>query len=351
MTRPLRLATYNVAWFTELFDDDGNFANDHSESVRFNVTKSEQFAAIGAVMRHLNADAILVIEGPDQSDQRSAVRALEKFAKHFGLRASKALIGFTSHTRQEIVLMYDPSVITAAHDPMGTADKNSSAPRFDFDFSYDLDQDGVVENIGFSKPPLEVLLNVAGAGSLRLIGVHAKSKSPRNTRSRAEFVAQSIQNRRKQLAECFWLRGRVDEVLALKCPLIVLGDFNDGPGLDEYERLFGHSSVEVVMGAASPGSFQLFDPNAATVASTSHRPAPVTSRFYLPEKKGYFEALLDFIMVSESLAKLSPQLRIWHPLHDPAIIADPGLAQALLMASDHFPVTIDVNLPPNFGAA
>ena len=350
MSRALRLATYNVEWFTELFDDAGGFLNDHAESVRFGLTRAQQFDAVGAVLRAMDADAVMVIEGPDHSETRSAVLALENFATHFGLRARRALVGFTSATKQEIVLMYDPDVMQATHAPMGQPDAASPAPRFDYAYSYDLDGDGNAENIGFSKPPLEVILRLSSGAQLRLIGVHTKSKAPRHTRGRAEFVAQSIQNRRKQLAECFWLRGRVDEVLAQGTPLLVMGDFNDGPGLDEYEQQFGHSSVEVVMGAASPTQPQLFDPHAAkTAAPFGNAPfgnAPVTSRFYLPEQKGYFEALLDFVMVSPDLARTGPIWRIWHPLHDPKIITNPKLAAALLAASDHFPVSIDINLPP-----
>jgi len=349
MSRPLRLATYNVEWFTELFDDHGGFLNDNSESIRYGVTRAQQFAAVGRVMQALDADALLVIEGPDHSEHRSAPQALQAFAAHFGLRARNALVGFTSHTRQEICLMYDPDVLTATHDPMGAADAASAAPRFDY--AYDPDGDGRAENIGFSKPPLEVQLALNDGSELRLIGVHTKSKAPRNTRTRAQFVAQSVENRRKQLAECFWIRGRIDEVLAQGLPLIVAGDLNDGPGLDEYEQQFGYSSVEGVLGAARPASSQMFDPHATRSvqpwgAKMPNPKMPVTSRFYLPEEKGYFEALLDFIMVSPELRQTGPVWRIWHPLHDPAIMADPDLAAALLAASDHFPVSIDINLPP-----
>ena len=74
------------------------------------------------------------------------------------------------------------------------------------------------------------------------------------------------------------------------------------------------------------------------------RDSPTTARFWLAPKKRYFEALLDFIMVSPDLAALKPDWRIWHPFEDPAITAVPELAQALLTASDHFPVTLDLPL-------
>jgi endonuclease/exonuclease/phosphatase family metal-dependent hydrolase len=71
---------------------------------------------------------------------------------------------------------------------------------------------------------------------------------------------------------------------------------------------------------------------------------PTSARFWQPKTKQYFEALLDFIMVSPDLASKSPDWRIWHPFNDPAVTAIPELADALLSASDHFPVTLDLDL-------
>jgi endonuclease/exonuclease/phosphatase family metal-dependent hydrolase len=69
---------------------------------------------------------------------------------------------------------------------------------------------------------------------------------------------------------------------------------------------------------------------------------PTTARFYLAPQKHYFEALLDFVMVSPDLAARGPEWRIWHPFNDPHIMEIPELSEALLQASDHFPVTIDL---------
>ena len=40
----------------------------------------------------------------------------------------------------------------------------------------------------------------------------------------------------------------MDQVLDEGAEVIVLGDLNDGPGLDVYEELFARSSVEIIMG-------------------------------------------------------------------------------------------------------
>jgi len=49
-------------------------------------------------------------------------------------------------------------------------------------------------------------------------------------------------------------------------------------------------------------------------------------------------------MISPALTAHHPQWRIWHPMDDPECWADAGLRDALIAASDHFPVTIDLAL-------
>ncbi|MFM7442744.1 MAG: endonuclease, partial [Tabrizicola sp.] len=119
-------------------------------------------------------------------------------------------------------------------------------------------------------------------------------------------------------------------------------DFNDGPGIDEFEKLFGHSGIEIVLGTDVDPTTRLTDPHATMALQSRVSLAPTSARFYLAPQKRYFEALLDFIMVSPDLAARGPDWRIWHPFNDPRIMEVPELREALLQASDHFPVTIDL---------
>ncbi len=344
---PLRFATYNVEWFNALFDDKGRLLRDNSPSERYGVTREGQIAALGTVFAALDADAVMVIEAPDTQGKRSTVTALERFAAHFNLRARKAIIGFASDTEQEIALLFDPAKLGVTHDPKGLPKDTrgqSEAPRFDGTYHADLNSDGHPDQIRFSKPPLELAVTTASGKQLRLIGVLAKSKAPHGAHSETARTRIAIENRRKQLIECIWLRQRIEHHLKAHDPLIVLGDFNDGPGIDEYEKLFGKSGVEVVMGSDGPPDLQLTDPNARMALSRSLIAAPTSARFYLAPQKRYFEALIDFIMLSPDLAQLAPVWRIWHPYNDPDVLKHPDLSAALLAASDHFPVTLDIVL-------
>ncbi len=343
----MRIATYNVEWFDALFDQEGNLLDDGEWSRRHDVTRADQLAALGIVFTALDADAVMVIEAPDHNGRRATVPALENFAKVMGLRANRAIVGFENDTQQEIALMYDPNVLTAAHDPQGdeTGKKGSpDAPRFDGVFRIYLDIDNTEDLVTFSKPPFEVALTTKSGTDLRLIGAHLKSKAPHGARSRDEIMRKAIANRRKQQAQAVWLRQRIEAHLQAGEHLIVLGDMNDGPGLDEYENLFGHSSVEILMGEGAAPGMSLFDPHARRALQRRIGAINTTSRFYLSSEKRYIQALLDYIMVSPALRAKEPVWRIWHPFDDPNCWTVPELRNALIVASDHFPVTIDIDI-------
>ena len=338
----MRLATYNVEWFNALFGRDGRLLLDGNWSARHDVTRAEQAEALGTVFRRIDADAVLVVEAPDTEGAKHTSDCLLEFARHFELRLDRVLTGFHSETQQEIALMYDSRIASARHDPGGGAE--GSAPRFDGEFAWDVDVDGRADLHRFSKPPLEAVLDFAGR-SLRLIGVHVKSKAPHGAKSRNHAVQISIANRRKQLAQCLWIRRRVDEWLGAGEDIVVLGDFNDGPGLDDYEALFGRSGVEIVMGKDRQAG-ALYEPHAWARLDPRQAWSPATARFYDRERGTYMNALLDFVMVSDGIRRaLSPAWKIWHPFDDDDCFRDGEFSRALLTASDHYPVTVDLDTP------
>jgi len=338
----MRIATYNVEWFTALFDEHDQLFNDDAWSGRHNVTRAQQTAALGAVFRAMDADAVMIIEAPDQGRKHGTVAALETFAEHFGLRTSAAIMGFANDTQQEIALLYDPAALTPVHAPGGVPtepDGARGAPRFDGVLLIDLDIDAREDRVVFSKPPLELRVRTRGGFAFQMIGAHLKSKAPHRAKTSDDVLRLGIANRRKQLAQAIWLRGRIDEVLAQDMPLMVMGDLNDGPGLDSFEDLFGRSSVEIVMGHR--GQNALVDPHAARALSQRIGAMPTTARFWIAPENRYLQALLDYILVSSAFTDRNARWRIWHPLDDPACWRDPVLRDALVTASDHFPVTIE----------
>ncbi len=338
----MRIATYNVEWFANLFDQRGRLLEDNERSSRYKVTRGQQLAALGIVFTALDADAVMIIEAPDNNRHRKTGPMLERFAARYDLRCRKALIGFENDTQQEIAMLYDPDALTLRHDPRGGG--AGASPRFDQSYLIDLDVDGTADRVTFNKPPLEIAAVTAAGFRFRMIGAHVKSKAPHGAHTEAEATRLSIANRRKQRAECMWLRARVTEHLTAGDSLMVMGDMNDGPGLDEYEKLFGRSGLEIVLGSDEPAEVQLYDPHAQVVLAKKLAAAPASARFYLDKQKRYFSAMLDYIMASPDLRAKGPEWRIWHPFDDPGCYKVPELREALLTASDHFPVSIDLEI-------
>jgi hypothetical protein len=238
--------------------------------------------ALGHVFRALDADAVLVVEAPDA--QRGA-RALESFARRFALRAREAVMGFPSGTQQEIALLFDPDRLGARRDPC----VDPGVPRFDGIFRVD-PGDGRAQPVTWSKPPLEVALRTSSGASLRLIGVHAKSKNAHGARNAAQARRVSLENRHKQIAQCLWLRARVDAHLARGESLVLLGDLNDGPGQDEFEEAFDRSGLEVCWGEGD--ATRLLEPHARLATAAGPTGAhPSSARFRLPAGPGRGDAL------------------------------------------------------------
>lgn len=200
----LRLASYNVEWFNALFDDRGRMLADMEPSARFRISRADQLGALGIVFTALDADGVMIIEAPDTNIRRSTVTALENFARHFGLRTRKAIIGYPSETEQEIAFLYDPDKLTAIHDPEGEPAPSHGAPgapRFDSTLRLDLDGDGQEDIVRFSKPPLELKIATAGGRTCALSGFMRNPKRrtaiprPRNsTASPSKIAASSLPN-------------------------------------------------------------------------------------------------------------------------------------------------------------
>jgi endonuclease/exonuclease/phosphatase family metal-dependent hydrolase len=341
----VRIATWNVEWFTNLFDGSDHVLADPQRSGRQGVSRREQADAVANVLRKLDADLVLIVEAPDTGRKRSTVRALENFARWADLRTSRAAMGFANATEQELAVLYDPDRVSVAHSQRGSPTGRrgrASVPRFDTVFRLDLGNTGQDELVTFSKPPIELTCTTAKGAVFHLIGVHVKSKAPHGARTRADVIRLSVENRKKAPGQCIWIRHRIDEHLAAGHPLVVLGDLNDGPGLDEYEQQFGRSSVEILMGEGN--GTRLIDPHANQALARKGAAQPTSSRFYLEHESRYLEALLDYIMLSHDLAARNARWRILHPFNDPDCFANDHLRQALLAASDHFPVLVDLDL-------
>lgn len=329
-----RLMSYNIEWFDDCFFPDNSLKTDAESQTKLD--------AVAEVIKETKPDLIGITEGPNTTTttgNRSTVQALENFAARYALRQSKAMMGFPSGGRQEIALLYDPDVFAISHAPGGRAGAKKNPP-FDEAFEMDSDGDGIKEVYKHYRPPLEAKVERKNGGEVfYVIVAHAKSKGIFNAMDRLHFDRTSERNRRKLYAECMSIRSRVDEFLEEGKAVLVMGDINDGPGFDYYESRFGRSAVELVMG-------DIFDPDNA-LRNHLGRPKwgrfgwePSTARFTDTYTGDKVNALIDHIMVSRHFSVSEGAQKVWNPYQNDAAKA---IKSDLLDASDHFPITVDID--------
>lgn len=328
---PIRLCTYNIEWFDRLFDQN---------ELKTGGPEQRRLEAIKAVLQKVKADLIGVVEAPNTSKDgsQSTVTRLETFATWAQLSTKKALIGFVSSGMQEVAILYNPDKFSAKHAPGGDPNRKTNPP-FDQEFQFDTDDDRIKELYKFYRPPLEAEVKITETDkSFYLMLVHPKSKGIFNATDMLHWERESRRNRRKLYAECTWVRQRVNEWLKSRREVLVMGDINDGPGMDYHEFQFGRSAVEIIMG-------DIFEP-ARILRSYAGRPKwtsygwrPASTRFKDRFTEDTVNVLIDHILVSQGIAVVPDSHKVWNPYQDNDAKKFRG---DLNLASDHFPVTLDL---------
>ena len=201
----------------------------------------------------------------------------------------------------------------------------------------DIDSDGIKEVFEFERKPLEAVFRITGTDiQLMIILVAAKSKGVFYSNDLINHEHLAIANRKKLLAQAGRIRMRVESLLDSDpaVPLIVMGDFNDDPGMDSYERFLGASSVETVMGS-------IYEPdrilhNALWHITKTDRAKELWTMAYpdlIIRNMDLHRAWLDHIFISPGMLDQSTVLKY---VMDSGQIAEKDEAAAA--ASDHFPV-------------
>ena len=238
-------------------------------------------------------------------------------------------------------MLFDADKVDVVHAPGGDANKKSNPP-FDGVYTIDTDDDRIEEIYSHYRPPLEAKVTVKATNQeFFVIVVHTKSKGIFNSVDMVHWERENRRNRLKLFAECTWVRNRVDEWLSAGRRVLVMGDVNDGPGMDYFEMTYGRSAVETIMG-------DLFEPrhvlqnHAGKPKWTANGWKPASARFTDRITHDPVNVLIDHILVSQDLPLVDDKShQIWNPYENDA--AKP-LRKDLKAASDHFPVTVDLNV-------
>ncbi len=239
-------------------------------------------------------------------------------------------VGKSNHKRgrQDLIFYYrDPFEILSIDENI----------KFYESWAEDIDQDGIEELCEFERKPLEILFRLKGTEiSILVILVATKSKGVFSVNDLINHQYLALANRKKLLAQSKKIRSRVDQLMEEQpdLPLIVMGDFNDDPGMDSYEKILGASAIETVMGSVFEPEKILHDTLWHWSKTDKNRDLWTTEYpDLIVQNYGLHKAWLDHIFISQNLLSASSKFR--YMMNSGEIIPKDDDAN---LVSDHFAV-------------
>lgn len=360
----LKLVTWNMEWLNDLFTSqsggapaafrpDGDVPQ-HDKSTT--VGKRKDKLRLG--LERLEADVIVVIEGPSSPDELQLLfdtLAPGQWVTH--LQVSKSLNAphrkdiFTSTQNVGIAVRVDtgkfanpPMTVFDAMDPQSGDIFTASEPFF-----LDSGANGVFEWYRYERRPAYVEITMHDGASFRVMGVHLKSKGIFTALEWSQWWTIADANRERLLAQCRQLREAfLDRYLSKdptrQIPLIVCGDINDGPGFDTSEMRLKASGVETLMGSIWQPDLALgnalYDALPPKDQARLNFEDNYTTSFEDPIFDGQYQReWIDHILYSRNAPPG------W--VHDGKIIRSTGGVPdtPFYRISDHFPVQATITLP------
>ena len=210
----IRIASYNICHMDEIIDKS------------LTIKMKERCNAIARNIRAIDPDILAIQEAPSTREQ------LEFFVK--GFLDDKYNVYFQGSGDRSLALLIKKGISPPCKV------KKVERPEYKSQWQDDIDKDGEYEHrpYSFSSPPLELDLKF-NLGTLKIIVLHLTSKYGRTPQERMlaryRLIAEA-----KRFREI--IKAEVDK------DIIILGDMNDSPGLDLYERELGIDGISQLIG-------------------------------------------------------------------------------------------------------
>ena len=343
----IRVASANLEWMNYWFTNDSDpvdwkttFTQDGQTN---NTAKTAKRAA--AMIKAINPDILAVEEGPSRDGE------LALFIKdHLSDAQGNPLYQFIlsdSGGAQRPALLYKPGAVTSASLAPHPSITNLIDP-----WEADVDGDMLLEpDYHFTRNPLVVDVKL-GAHTLQIIVMHTKSSFVNNgaalwnnPTTRQQYVVAALKARRRNGTEGMRLREYLEARLdaAANAPIVVMGDLNDGPGLDYFEkRYLAHNVTDIILGSAYQRE---------TMFTHAQHDVPVADRYTavfddFVENVTKKKLLLDHILLSpglittSGLRKVANSGKIHHAEYTAQVTA--GGAKRENRPSDHRPVSVQL---------
>ncbi|MBU3030683.1 endonuclease/exonuclease/phosphatase family protein [Paracoccus marinaquae] len=367
----MKIAVWNLEWLNDMVTTDAEgrpVLKPGNARVRGpkppwqseNPTVAERSALISAGLADLDADLIVIVEGPNLGGELQAIfdalapgtwschvqrsRYMSRPGPDGRRLGSSQCVGLAIRTDRGSFA--DPPVlIWDSEDPAAGTVHDASEPFF-----LDVEENGIYEWFRYERRPLYAEIRPAGGQPFRILGLHLKSKGIFQAYEWSKWWQMADANRRRLLAQCRHIRTHfldryLTEAETAGIPLLVCGDINDGPGFDTSEMRLLASGVETLMGSVwKPGltlGNALFDslPDKDREAldfgdlSTTRFPDPIFN-------DTFHRVWIDHILYSRNAPAG------W--VSEARIPRDTAEGTEYWKISDHFPVIARIDLPaPN----
>ena len=244
------LLNWNIEWMNRWFTGNNNPV---WGSTKLDPDKAQIAAKRAAnVIRNINPDIVCIQEGP------SAIQEMQLFINEYlsddGTPLYWPLMGKASGSQKLYALIKSDGEV---EDIDYRTDELTEG--LEEQWQADVDGDMMLQPYDFTRLPMVVDVNPKVGDPFRIVVVHTKSKHVHKGKAlfndpatRQQFIAAALKARRRISAEGFRLRSYLDELI-LDNPserVIVVGDFNDGPGKDFFERSYlTHNVADIVLGS------------------------------------------------------------------------------------------------------
>ncbi len=295
----MKVANWNIEWMNRWFtgDNDGAPLFKGPGEVDGVSDVLELASRVVQVILAMDADVLTIQEGP------SRLSEMALFADRF-LNDRFEIFGPVGGGQQKLY-----ALVKKGSSEIAEVERIPGEFMFDFDdpFEVDIDGDLMLEPYSFTRPPLLLRLRTRSGRTVRLLNLHTKSKFIHRGQelfedplTRDQFIREAVQVRRRISAEAMRVRRYIDLVFEQEpeAAFVVMGDFNDGPDLDEFEAKYLTHNVAGLI-AGSP--FQPHQMLRHTFVDLMDRELNFTAEFFDFIKGVDRKLLLDHIFVSASL--------------------------------------------------
>jgi endonuclease/exonuclease/phosphatase family metal-dependent hydrolase len=342
----ITIASVNGEWMNNWFTGDDEAA-EFGQTFFIDGERGDTAEAAGrlaALITSLDADIIALMEAPSRAGE------LELFVDKYLSDAGYRFILGDSGGAQKLALLFRPNVAPFELAPGDDAHIAELVTPWDAD----VDGDAVLGQYRFTRTPLVARASVGGI-ALELIVTHLKSnfinqgkERWQNPDSRLDFIKDSLKNRRRIATEAMHLRAYLDSRLAEQpdAAIVVLGDLNDGPGQDFFERFYlAHNVTDILAG--SPYEPERVFHDAPADVPAEQRFSAVFDDFVedVPDRR----LLLDHILLSPAFSVSSSPLtrlpgtgQIAHEAWEAQVTGDGGRRDQ--RPTDHRPATVKVSV-------